>query len=203
MEPGLPARNPICAVGADATPPPPEVSTEILLAGLAMLVPLPLLDEYCHQLFVRAALRKLPVGPDDAAMKTLTEDRTPMWLGCLYMVTIWPLKKLFRVALFFLTVKDVIDATARAALRVRMVELAWAGPSGEPEAVRRHMEAVLSRHEISPVMRWIFRHARPPLHAAAPAATQARLVHFAMQHAGGALVLPAFAARLEDRCSPS
>jgi hypothetical protein len=189
------------AADVTATPPPPEVSTDILLAGLAMLVPLPLLDEYCHQHCVRSALKKLPVGLDDAAMKTLTEDRTPLWRGCLYLVLVWPLKKIFRTVLYFLTLKDVVDATARAALRVRMVELAWSGLPGEAEVVRQHMDAVLARHQVSPVMRFLFRHDRPPLHGDPPVDLQARIVHHAMRHAGGAVVIPAFQARLEDSCS--
>lgn len=169
-----------------------------------MLIPIPFLDGYVEHRLNRAifaelgAARGTPLSKD--TLRLLANDRTSLLKGCLYVAVVWPLKKLFRTVLYFLTVKDVLDATARAALRAAMVEEALdAGllPARADE-VRARMDLVLERFRVSPLTRAMGRYERPELDTPPGSPAVVRLVLWLARHAGAGVVLPAFRAALAE-----
>ncbi|MBM4368977.1 MAG: hypothetical protein FJ102_22365 [Deltaproteobacteria bacterium] len=147
----------------------PAAHPHVILAGVAMVVPLPILDDWLSRKALRRALQAdaeacgQPL--DEATLDVLTEDRSNMLVGCLRAAIFWPVKKLFRTVLWFLTVKDVIDIAARSAEVVAMARIArergWL--PGRASDVRDAMEVSFGRHRWSPVTRFIMRYPRPPL----------------------------------------
>ncbi len=147
----------------------PAAHPHVILAGVAMMVPLPILDDWLSRKALRRALaadaEACGQPLDEATLELLTEDRSNMLVGCLRAAILWPLKKLFRTVLWFLTIKDVIDIATRSAEVLAMVRIArergWL-PSRARE-VRDAMEVSFGRHRWSPVTRFIMRYPRPPL----------------------------------------
>ncbi len=143
-------------------------ATWACLSGLCMVVPLPFLDDY---LATRALRRALAIdAPTDAPLteaqlQVLTEDRSSMLVGCLRTAVVWPLKKLFKTVLWFLTIKDVIDRTAYAAQVIAFVRRARAEGwlTGREREVRDAMEVAFGRTRWSPVTRVVLRYERPDL----------------------------------------
>ena len=182
----------------------PETAHRALLCGLTMLIPLPWLDEYVerrvtrHLLHGLAEARATPLSPE--VLHVLTEDRSSLMLGCLYAVVLWPVKKLFRTVFYFLTVKDVFDAIARAAHRAALVELALARgllPDHAAE-VRTVMDTLLARHRVSPVTRTLWRQERPALAELDTTDPAVRLVRWLQRHGGGEVLLQEFQSRTAE-----
>ena len=144
----------------------PAVSSHVLLAGLAMFVPVPILDEWLYRKALRRALAEDAVVAgfplEESTLDVLTADRASLWVGCLKAIVIWPLKKLFRTIFWFLTVKDVIDAWALATETIALVRIArtrgWL--PARVGAVRDAIEVSFGRHRWSPVTRFVMRYER-------------------------------------------
>lgn len=174
-----------------ARPLSPAVQQWVVLAGLCMLIPLPILDDWCEVQCTRRAFRALAaergVELDKHTLDLLTAEGFSIAQGCLALIK-WPFKKLFRLVLYFLTIKDVLDRAAHSALRVEMVSHALDAGLLPVDAarVRVAMDIAIGQHHTSPVIRWILRHPRPAL---------PRLVGpmgWLMVQSGAGLVLPRF-----------
>ena len=144
-----------------------KVHSHVMLAGLAMLVPVPILDDWLYRKALRNALSEeaavMGAPLDEATLDVLTADRTSYLVGCLKAVVVWPIKKLFRTFFFFLTMKDSIDAWAQAAETLAMVRIARAEGwlPARVGAVRDAIEVSFGRHRWSPVTRFVMRYERP------------------------------------------
>lgn len=176
-----------------------------MACGLAMLIPLPLVDEYVvrrltRRMFAEQA-RERGVEVPDEALHLLTEDRSSLVSGCLVALVVWPLKKLFRTVLYFLTVKDVLDAATVAAHRATMFGIALdAGvlPAHASE-VRALMDTVLARYRTSPVSRSLWLQERPAIELP-PVAGPGRVLRWLQKHGAGGLLVPEFRSRLPEVC---
>lgn len=180
----------------------PSLAGTAWACGLAMLIPLPWVDEYVERRLTRSMYRALAeahgVALPEAALDTLTEDRGNVAIGCLLAIVKWPLKKLFRTVVYVLTVKDVIDGATRAAHRATLVDIALAEGllPGHAEGVRTVMDELLGKIRISPVTRPLWRQERPALLVPDDAPAQARALHWLQRHGGGGVLLPLFHERL-------
>lgn len=169
----------------------------VLLSGLAYLVPVPFVDDWLARRALRRAL-ELDGHADETTLQALTEDRTSALVGCLTTMVLWPIKKLFKTVLWFLTVKEVLDRTAFAANVVSLArEARTAGwlPEHAP-VVRDAMEVALGRTNWSPVTRVLTRQARPPLADPPEATGLGQLALGLRRHGGGALVTEKFFERV-------
>lgn len=171
--------------------------------GLTAFIPLPWVDELVRRALLRSSLRAVAIEAgrplEPAVIEVLSEDRTSFVWGCLIALFWWPLKKIFRTVLYFLTIKDVADWMSDAALRAELVRMAASRgylPAHARE-VRDAMEAVLAAHTTSPVTRVLLRHPRPPMEWPAGSSGMYGLLGTLVTHAGGGKVLPAFAERLQ------
>lgn len=165
-----------------------DVTRWVLLCGLSPLIPLPLVDDWAAARWTARALRELTGGQlDEDALRLLADDHFTWAAGC-RTVAIWPFKKLFRTFLVVLTVKDMLDAAARCALRAELVARALAAGDlpGRVAHVRAAMDEALDSHHTSPVVRWALRHPRPALEGATG------LPGWLVVQSGGGLVLPRF-----------
>lgn len=174
--------------------------TWVCLAGLARLVPLPFVDDYLATQALRKALAldapvDAPLSQEQLAI--LTEDRSSMLAGCLRTAILWPLKKLFKTILWFLTVKDVLDQWAYAAQVLAMVRTARAAGwlNGQERAVRDAMEVAFGRTRWSPVTRVVMMYPRPPLETPAEPDALARAGTTLRRLGGGALMDKLFVER--------
>ncbi len=184
-------------------------STWLILAGLALMVPVPFLDDYLSRQALRRALQHdapphAPLPPE--ALAALTEDRESTLLGCLRTAVFWPIKKLFKTVLWFLTGKDVLDRIAWSAQVLENARVArergWL--PDQAAVVRDCTDSTLKKFRWSPVTRTILRYQQPafPEGRGAPGGVVALL----RRHAGGALLDHAFdreaTARIVERSPP-
>ena len=182
----------------------PQTAHHALLCGLAMLIPLPWVDEYVERRITRALLRNVavaratPVSED--VLHTLTEDRSNLVVGCLVAAIVWPIKKLFRTVFYFFTMKDFVDTVARAAHRATLFELALDRGllPGRAEEVRSLMDTLLRQHRVSPVTRTLWRHDRPDLVAIEGTDPAVRAVRWLQRHGGGGVLIDEFQSRTAE-----
>lgn len=181
----------------------PALTRWAFLCGCARLVPLPFVDDWLERRFTRALFQAIAeshgVALSDEALAALTEDRSSLALGCLTLLVVWPLKKLFRTVLYFLTVKDFLDAVTRAAHRATLVDIAFAEGllPGHAAGVRDTMDTLLDRVRHSPVTRPLYRQERPDLPFPPASDGVTRFVHWLQRHGGGGVLVPQFHARLD------
>ncbi len=179
----------------------PQIAHYAVLAGLCALVPIPLLDAWLERRATRAMLRALGAEAgcplDEPTLDLLTEDRSSVLFGCLTVVVVWPLKKFFRTVLYFLTVKDLVDGTARAAIRAAMVHAALPRLPAAAVQVREAMDATLGRYDYSPIFRTLVRGKRPATTWVA-AGHSGRLVGWLYEKGGGAVIRADFERRLSE-----
>jgi hypothetical protein len=176
----------------------------LLLAGLAKLVPVPFVDDWLFRKALGRALADDAAAAgqplDAATLEVLTEDRESMLLGCLRVAIVWPLKKLFRTVLWFLTLKDVADAWAWAALVLGMVrigrERGWL--PAHARQVRDAMEVALGRHRWSPVTRTLLRYDRPALEEASEPTGIGRFLQGIRRRAGAGPIERMYVERVRD-----
>lgn len=185
-----------------ASTPSLRVAHYAVAAGLAALVPVPFLDDWLKRRAHRAMYAALAVEAgqplDEPVLDLLTEDRSSLLLGCLGTALFWPIKKLFRTMLYFLTLKDVVDGAAEATLRAAMVRSAMARLPHDARAVRARMEVTLDRAQYSPVSRAFFRGERPEAPWVADADGTDRTLAWLYKKAGGGVILADFLTRLES-----
>lgn len=179
-----------------------ETTPLVVLCGAAMLIPLPWVDGWVERRVTRRLLQEVArergVTLADEHLDVLVGDRSSLVLGVVQAVVVWPLKKLFKTVLYFLTVKDVLDGVARAAHRVTLVDDALARGllPARVEEVRRAMDHALERVMVSPVVRPLYGHDRPELPTSLPEDPTARAVRWLQRQGGGAVVLETYRRRL-------
>ena len=184
--------------------PESKLARNAIGVGLCALIPLPWIDELAKRALLRSSFRDLGLTLarplPSAVVSTLAEDRTSLLLGCLVALVWWPIKKIFRTILYFLTIKDLLDWMCEAALRGEMVRMALSrGLLPERAAeVRDAMDAVIEAHTASPVTRVLLRHPRPPVIWPAGSSQVYGLLGNLVAQAGGGKMLPAFEARCDQ-----
>lgn len=178
----------------------PRVAHLALLAGLAALVPIPLLDGWLARRAHRAIYAHVGSSRgralDDSTLDALSNDRSSLVAGCLSLVLLWPLKKLFRTVFYFLTIKDVIDWAAEASVRAAMVHAALPHLPHDAERVRGTMEATLGRWHLSPLTRTVMRGPRPDGEWLTDGHAAGRAVRWVYVRAGGHAIVADFSQRL-------
>jgi hypothetical protein len=130
-----------------------------LTAGLCPLIPIPLVDEMVKRAIMKRALAECTVAEgepmDRQTLIILTRNNRSCLLGCLLACVWWPIKKLFKTFLYFLTLKECLDWAAETQIRLSMVDLAIGHGLlvRHAEALRETMDTVVNQHTGSPVMR--------------------------------------------------
>lgn len=99
-----------------------------LVAALCSLVPLPFLDDIARRQVMRAAYasmaQELGQPQPEASLEALTRSKRNLLVGCLLGLLWWPIRKLFRTVVFFLSAKDFVDQAGEAAVRGLLVHRA-------------------------------------------------------------------------------
>jgi len=143
------------------------ISQHAIAVGLCSLIPVPFVDELLKRTMMRglysSVAKQCDAALDSKELDVLTESRESLVKGCLIAGIWWPIRKLFRTALYFLTVKDSLDWAAEAAVRGAMVRLAVQRGAlpGRAGAVRDQMEIAYKAHCGSPVVRFLLRRKDP------------------------------------------
>jgi hypothetical protein len=168
----------------------------VFMIGLTPLIPLPFLDEYIERQILKRLYRDLAAQYaqelTDAQLDHLTEDHSSVLVGCFGLFIKWPLKKLFRTVFYFLTIKDVVDISARSTHRAAIIRAAFQKGHlpAQHKVVRKAMDAVLSQVDYSPITRIIFRRGSPPSPAWQPIeGLEGRFLDLLHQRGGGGLVM--------------
>lgn len=186
----------------------PRLAPFVVLVGLCVLIPLPLVDGWVERRLTRALLlrvaRARAVELDHRALRTLTEDRTAFLPGCIQACLLWPIKKLFSTVLFVLLVKQGFDLGALALVRAHMLLQALDHGllrtaetlEAEAERVRTAMEETLAEVHPSPLGR-IARGAYNPAMPAPDPHLVSRFLHRIHFWSGGGAIAPKFAERLK------
>ncbi len=176
--------------------------TWVLLSGLAACVPVPFLDDWLSRRALRRAVQL--DAPDDAPLTdaqldVLTGDRSSMLVGCLVTGIWWPIKKLFKTILWFLTVKDVLDRVAASAQVLVSVRVArkWGWLAGHEAAVRDAIEVAFGRTRWSPITRVLLGYERPALAGPPESEPLAKFAQGLRRFAGGAVMDRVFVERVE------
>ena len=175
------------------------------LVGLCPLLPLPFADRWMARrltgtLYAFVA-RQRGLELDEDCIQELTRDPDSVLRRVLVKVLWWPIRKLLKTLLYFLTVKECVDWSAEALLRARMVALAVERRALPERAsqVRQLMDEVLESELHSPVERWL--RGKPAAAATEWPRGEGVLVHRArrLQARGGAAILiGAFSSRLDQ-----
>lgn len=121
-----------------------------LLIALTTLIPVPLLDRGVENLLrrrmVRVQAERHGVFLDDAAIATLGNAPSGGCLGFVWALVTWPIKKLVRTVLIFLSAKQFADLAMEALHRALMLEEAieLGFLPGDPDRVRVAMDKTLA-----------------------------------------------------------
>ncbi len=179
------------------------VAQTAFLVGLTPLIPLPFVDEFVRIRLLKRSFRRvgaaLGVDLSPAVLRALSEDRQGMVAGCAVALIWWPIKKLFKTILYFLTIKESLDWICEGALRAEMVHHACLNGvlPDHPDRVRQTMLRVLKGHHYSPVNRLLLLRKRPEM-AQRQGPWYVKLVYRLVQAGGGAVLLDAFDRRLRE-----
>ena len=135
-----------------------------LLAGLCPVIPIPFVDDmalrFVRKRALRAELERGGLRPGRAQLDVYLQEPAKV-LGCLMVVLIYPLKKIFRKVFIFFAIKDCVDAASRTFHELWMVRHAVA--SGQMTAadltvevdallpLRRAVEATAQQVDTRPV----------------------------------------------------
>jgi hypothetical protein len=130
-----------------------------VLSALALLIPVPFVDDMVVDYFRRRLVRRLGeergMAIPEEDVRTLADDESKGCLpGCLGAVVLYPIKKIFRQIFFFLEWKRATDIVST--VYHRGVLLDWAmeqgrlGPKSAAE-VRAAIDAVLAETPVGPV----------------------------------------------------
>lgn len=194
----------------------PRNAPLVVLVGFCVLIPLPLVDGWVERRLTRALFRRVALDRNvqlgEAALHTLTADRTAFLPGCLYAFAIWPVKKLFSTAFTLLLIKQGFDLATLALHRVHMLLQAIDHGlltsedklAADAERVRTAMEATLAEVPTSPVGRFFRGKHNPALPPAQGAAVDpvSGMLHQFRHWGGGGVVAPRFAERLAAAKTP-
>ncbi len=174
------------------------------LIGLCPLLPLPFADHWMARRLLGTlyafVARQRGLELDEDCLEVMTRDPESVLRRVLVKLFWWPIRKLLKTVLYFLTLKECVDWSAEALLRGRMVALAvdrGALPE-RAEQVRQLMDEVLEADNGSPIERWLKRAPSAP-EASWPEggsflASRARSLQ---RRGGGAILIDAFRSRLD------
>lgn len=135
------------------------IAVNAVFVGLCALLPVPFLDDLLRRALMRGAYQAVAEGQGaplpPAALDALTRAPPLRWTGCLSAVAWYPIKKLSRKILYFLTIKDALDWTAEAGVRGDLVRRALARGllPARADVVRAAMDAAWKAHGGSPLTR--------------------------------------------------
>jgi hypothetical protein len=140
------------------------ITTHAVLVGLTPLIPIPLIDDLAKSYFQRRLVRKLATAYghnlSSKDVKTLADDPDSgcLW-GCLGMIFLYPIKKIFRKIFFFLEWKRAIDIVSRTYHQGYLIECVlqeqWLNPIGPRNAaeVRTAIDTVCREINTNPIER--------------------------------------------------
>ena len=185
-----------------SSPPIPSVA---VLVGAAALIPLPFVDELVRRFLLKMCFEELAVTAgrplESGQGWALARQRSNLVLGCLIAVFWWPIKKIFRMMLFVLIAKDVIDWAADAVIRAALVRRALERGAlpGDTAAVWSALDKAADDHFKSPAIRVLLDAKSPPPEAwmAEGGSTEAMFAWLARWGRGHAALL-AFDASLDE-----
>ncbi len=93
-----------------------SVVTYSVLGGLCPLIPVPFIDDIILTFIQRRMAQTLCVvhgfHPTSGQVKALSREASGCPLGCLWAVFIYPLKKVLKKVLYFLSIKGCVDVTS-------------------------------------------------------------------------------------------
>ncbi len=175
------------------------------LIGLCPLLPLPFADVWMGRrlqgALYRFVARQRGLDLSEDCVGVLTRDDDSLLKRMLVKLFWWPIRKLVKTVLYFLTVKECVDWAAESLVRAQMVALAvdrGALPE-RAEQVRQVMDEVCQTEGVSPIERWLKREALPP--ASSWPRGEGMLVARArglQRRGGGAILIDAFTVRLDS-----
>ena len=180
-----------------------RVAAQAFAIGLTPFIPLPFIDEWVRARLLRksfaAVAKSEGVELSATTLRTLSADRQGFIEGCFITLIWWPIRKLIRVVLYFLTIKESLDWTCEGVLRPEMIRHACRTGAlpDDPERVRRVMRRVMIAHPHSPVKRLLFFQKRPPMDLGQTTGV-VRFVYRLVQLGGGAILLDAFERGMND-----
>lgn len=179
------------------------IAINAVFVGLCALLPVPFLDDVLRRVLMRGAYQavaeraRAPLPP--AALDALTRAPPLRWTGCLSAVIWYPIKKLSRKILYFLTVKDALDWTAEAAVRGELIRRAFARGMlpARPDDVRVAMDAAWKAHGGSPLTRTLLLSRHEEVDWRAEEGAAVAVVGGLVRRAAAALVLRRFEQELD------
>lgn len=135
-----------------------EIVQYAVLVALTPLVPVPFLDDILKNYLQRRMVRKLgenyQYNFSDAEIRVLADEESRGCLkGCISMMIVYPLKKIFRKIFFFLEWKRAIDVASYTLHYGILIDYAmsegWCAPTSLKSAaeVRKAVDALL--HEVN------------------------------------------------------
>jgi hypothetical protein len=138
------------------------IISHAVLIGLTPLIPLPILDDIAKSYFQRRLARKLSadfqIELSNSDLITLANDRRGGCLqGCLGLILIYPIRKLFRKIFYFLEWKRAIDLVSRTYHQFYLLEQAFqqnlCAPMGEYSAaeLRAAIDATCKETGTNPI----------------------------------------------------
>lgn len=179
------------------------IAINAVFVGLCALLPVPFLDDVLRRVLMRGAYQAIAdregVPLPAPALDALARAAPLRWTGCLSAVAWYPIKKLSRKILYFLTVKDAIDWTAEAAVRGDLVRRALARGllPGRAEVVRAAMDAAWKAHGGSPLTRTLLLSRHDEIDWRAEEGAAVALVGGLVRRAAAALVMRRFEEELD------
>jgi hypothetical protein len=139
------------------------IITHSVLLGLTPLIPIPVVDDLAQRYFQRRMIKSLATAHgiqlDTEHLDALASDRGGQGcvLGCLSLVIIYPLKKIFRKVFYFLEWKRAVDlasTTYHYGYLIDYLFSAWGHPASTGRAiaeVRDAIDAVCREAPIKPL----------------------------------------------------
>ncbi|MEW6731700.1 MAG: hypothetical protein AB1489_10265 [Acidobacteriota bacterium] len=136
------------------------ILTHAVLIGLTPLIPLPLLDDLTKTYLQRRLARKLLAAHGEQLsvqeIQALADDPNGGCLsGCLSMILLYPIKKIFRKIFFFLEWKRAIDLVSRAYHHGYLLDYAlqqgWRPPTPSAPQLRVAIDDVCREVGTSPI----------------------------------------------------
>lgn len=185
--------------------PYPVLSRYALAVGACALIPLPFGDGLARRAALSRGYRLLAASQrvvlEGAPLRDLLSERFSFTSGCIVPLVWWPIKKLIKTAVFVLLVKDALDWTAEAAIRmllVRRLVQRGALPHHSKE-LGDLLDQAMKTHFKSPVWRALTRRKHPVPGWEGQPSLLSRLVHQLVRYGNGPAVISAFEKAVQER----
>ena len=93
-----------------------SIVTYSVLGGLCPLIPVPFMDDvilgFIKKRQVATLCKSYGISPTDEAIKALTKEPSGCVSGCLFTAITYPVRKILKKVLFFLSIKSCVDVTS-------------------------------------------------------------------------------------------